>query len=224
MSDLRLVVFDVDGTLIDSQHAIFAGIKGAFAAVGRPMVSRGEALSIVGLSLPVALATLAPDADETELAAMVEGYRTIYLAGAELPASPLYPGARAVLERLAAAEGMLLGIATGKSRRGLDRALVAHDLGHFFATTQVADDHPSKPHPSMLEATLAETGAQARQGVMIGDTEFDIAMGRAAGFATIGVTWGYHRPDRLRAAGADVVINDYADLAAALESLHKVQA
>ena len=112
-----------------------------------------------------------------------------------------------------------MGVATGKARRGLDHAYDAHNLRHFFVTSQTADNHPSKPHPSMLRAALSETGADAAHAVMIGDTSFDMEMGRAAGYRTIGVTWGYHPREGLIAAGADLLIDTYADLAAALDEL-----
>jgi phosphoglycolate phosphatase len=133
--------------------------------------------------------------------------------------APLYPGARAAVERLAAEPGTLLGIATGKARRGLDHLLLAHDLGRYFATAQTADRHPSKPDPSMLLAALAETGAGAGEAVMIGDTAFDVAMGRAAGMATIGVAWGYHPRERLRDAGADMIVESFDALDDALQRL-----
>ena len=109
---------------------------------------------------------------------------------------------------------ILLGVATGKAQRGLDHAYDAHNIGHFFETSQTADTHPSKPHPSMLHQTLADTGVESARAVMVGDTEFDMEMGRAAGFKTIGVSWGYHPVSRLGAA--DVIIDDFADLDAAL--------
>ncbi|KFI27594.1 HAD family hydrolase [Haematobacter missouriensis] len=214
MTALRLVVFDVDGTLVDSQEAILAGIAAAMAAVERPMPAREQALSIVGLSLPVALARLAPGADVTR---MVEGCHGVF-SGEDAPGiPPLYPGARAVLDGLAAEDHTLLGIATGKARRGLDKLLAGHGLTRHFLTTQVADDHPSKPHPAMLEAALAAAGVAPAQAVMIGDASFDMEMGAAAGVPTIGVTWGYHGPDRLRDAGAGVIVSDYAELAYVLE-------
>ena len=114
---------------------------------------------------------------------------------------------------------MLLGIATGKSRRGVDHLIVAHGFEGWFATIQTSDHHPSKPHPSMLLSALAETGLVAERAVMVGDTEFDMAMGKAAGFATIGVAWGYHPRARLAAAGADRVIEDFAELDAALTAI-----
>jgi phosphoglycolate phosphatase len=113
----------------------------------------------------------------------------------------------------------MLGVATGKSRRGLSHILDAHGLNAHFVTTQVADDHPSKPHPSMLLAALAETGTEAARAVMIGDTTFDIEMGLAAGMATVGVAWGYHPVAELAAAGADTVIARFDDLVPALDDL-----
>jgi phosphoglycolate phosphatase len=131
--------------------------------------------------------------------------------------SPLYPGARDALERLHVVDEILMGVATGKARRGLDHAYNAHNIEHFFITSQTADLHPSKPHPSMLHQTLADTGVEAAQAVMVGDTEFDMEMGRAAGFKTIGVSWGYHPLARLSAA--DIIIDDFAELDAALAEM-----
>ena len=129
--------------------------------------------------------------------------------------SPLYPGARAVLEALAARGGVALGVATGKSRRGLRHVFDAHDLHGFFVTRQTADDHPSKPHPSMIHAALAEAGVQAADAVMVGDTSFDIDMGRAAGVRTVGVRWGYHPAPAL--AHADALIDDFGALPGVLD-------
>jgi phosphoglycolate phosphatase len=219
----RLVVFDVDGTLIDSQRLILAAMAQAFAAAGHPAPDRASVLGIVGLSLPEAMASLAPHLPERETLALAAHYREGFVAqraaGVGAAEAPLYPGARAALERLAADPRTRLGVATGKARRGLEHAFAAHDLAGFFATSQTSDTHPSKPHPSMLLAALAETGADAAAAVMVGDTEFDVAMGRAAGFATIGVSWGYHPRARLEAAGADLVIDGFDALDAALARL-----
>jgi phosphoglycolate phosphatase len=219
----KLAVFDMDGTLIDSQAVIIAAMADGFAAAGMPAPTPEETLSIVGLSLPEAMRALRPDAPEDLVAALVAGYRAAFVAmraksGGEAQ-SPLYPGARAALDLLAARGDLRLGVATGKARRGLDHAIDVHGLGGMFHSLHCADDHPSKPHPSMLHACLADTGAKASGAVMIGDTEFDIAMGRAAGMATIAVAWGYHPVARLCAAGADVVIDRFADLAPALDAL-----
>ncbi|PQO22654.1 HAD family hydrolase [Rhodobacteraceae bacterium WD3A24] len=218
---LRLIVFDVDGTLIDSQAHIVAAMDAAFARAGRAPPPRARTLSIVGLSLPVAIRELAPELDDGESARIVEHYKQAYAARRQAHESPLYPGALAALKALAARPEALLGVATGKSRRGLDHLMGLHDLRQHFVTTQVADDHPSKPHPSMLEAALRETGAQARHGVMIGDTSFDMEMGRAAGLRTIGVGWGYHAADRLATAGAERVIGHFDELSDTLDTLWK---
>ena len=214
-ADLRLVVFDVDGTLVDSQHDIVASMQAAFDVLGRPAPDRETMLSVVGLSLPQAMAVLAPDVTEAEVRGLVEGYRASW--GGGRPAAPLFPGALEALDALAGQDELLLAVATGKSRRGLEKVLAAHGLTRRFLSLQVADDHPSKPHPSMLLAALAETGVEATRAVMVGDTEFDMEMGRAAGLATIGVTWGYHPRERL--AAADMLIDDFAELAPALRSV-----
>jgi phosphoglycolate phosphatase len=217
MSARRLAVFDLDGTLVDSQVAILAAMAEAFAAAGRPVPSREATLGIVGLSLPVAMAQLAPDAAPEECAAMVAAYRAAFLRGACAAPPPLYPGARAMLEALAARGDVLLAVATGKSRRGLDAVLAGHRLAAFFVTTQVSDDHPSKPHPSMLRAALDAAGVPAARAAMIGDTRFDIDMARAAGVPALGVSWGYHPSEAL--AGADAVVSEMAAIAPALDRL-----
>ncbi len=215
---LRLVVFDVDGTLVDSQGHIVASMADAFAAVGLVPPARSEILSIVGLSLPVAMARLAPDADTDR---MVQAYKDSYVAHraahGSAQSSPLYPGARAALDRLRAAPDIALGVATGKSRRGLDILLEAHDLQDMFVTEQVADFHPSKPHPAMLHCALDEAGVMADQAVMIGDTTFDMDMARAAGMPFIGVSWGYHPAAHLTHAQA--VLDGFDGLDAALSNL-----
>ena len=223
MSGPRLVVFDLDGTLIDSQRVILAAMAEAFDAAGHPVPPDAEVLAVVGLSLPEAMVALAPHLPRAETLGLAERYRERFVArraagGAEAEA-PLYPGARAALDRLASRPDALLGVATGKARPGLEHALAVHGLGGLFATTQTADAHPSKPHPSMLRAALAETGVAPHRGVMVGDTAFDVEMGRAAGLAAIGVAWGYHPRARLEAAGADLVIEDFGALDAALAAL-----
>ena len=211
---LQLTVFDIDGTLVDSQREIVAAMRAAFESCALRAPEPAQILSIVGLSLPQAIARLAPDQSEAAHAKLVHGYKEHFAQDrARNAPPPLYPGALALLDALAERPEMLLGIATGKSRRGLAALLSAHELGPRFVTTQVADDHPSKPHPAMLSAALSETGVPAEMGVMIGDTSFDIEMARAAGLRSIGVAWGYHGPQRLTQAGADVVVPDMDALA-----------
>ena len=217
MTALHLAVFDVDGTLVDSQAAILAAMAAAFAERGAAMPPREAVLGIVGLSLPMAIARLVPEAEPGEVEALAAAYRTAFLAGAAEGPPPLYPGARAALEALAGQPGLLLGIATGKSRRGLAAMLAGHGLTELFVTSQTADDHPSKPHPAMLEAALRETGTAAASAAMIGDTSFDVDMARAAGIPALAVAWGYHPAAAL--AHADAVVAHMAELPAALDRL-----
>lgn len=219
MTDLRLVVFDVDGTLVDSQHQISGAMTIAFNGAGHEAPSHEAVRNIVGLSLPVAVRTLAPHLPGEEADRIVDGYKAAFSGQREDLSAPLFAGAVEALEHLDTQPDLLLGVATGKSRRGLRHLLDAHDLDRFFVTQQVADDHPSKPHPSMLLATLRDTGVMARRGIMVGDTTYDMNMGRSAGFLTVGVTWGYHSADLLVAAGADVLVDGFADLGAALAVL-----
>ena len=221
MSDLRLVIFDVDGTLVDSQGDIVGSMTRAFDVVGLAVPDRSEILSVVGLSLEVIMPRLAPDASAQDHALMVETYKTAYqelrAAKGSILSSPLYPGARDVLDTLRAEPETLLGVATGKSRRGLDTLLDGHELRGYFVTEQVSDYHPSKPHPAMLSEALSETGMDADRAVMVGDTSFDIDMAKAAGLKAIGVSWGYHARDKL--AEADVVIDRFEELLPVLNEM-----
>lgn len=217
---IRLALFDCDGTLVDGQAEVCAAMDAAFAAAGLPAPDRGLVRRSVGLSLPYAMARLAPDADEETHALLDAAYREAYrearLAGRLV--EPLYDGIADLLDALRGA-GWLLGVATGKSSRGLAHCLATHGLGDHFVTLQTADHHPSKPDPSMVEAALAESGAARGATVMIGDTAYDMAMGRAAGVHSLGVDWGYHETAELVAAGADAVVTSPAELAAHLVAL-----
>lgn len=214
---MRLVVFDVDGTLVDSQGDIVASMAAAFASVGLDAPSRQQVLGIVGLSLPVAMHRLAPEADTDRMVAVYKDSYARLRVEKGATSSPLYPGARTALQRLKARDDILLGIATGKSKRGLDGLIEAHGLDGMFVTQQVADFHPSKPHPSMLHAALAEAGVEPAAAVMIGDTSFDADMARAADMPFIGVSWGYHPVTHL--TGAHAVLDDFSQLDDALDAL-----
>ncbi|HUF86602.1 MAG TPA: HAD-IA family hydrolase [Thermohalobaculum sp.] len=219
MDRLRLVIFDVDGTLIDSQRFILGAMRRAFAQAGLPAPADAATLGIVGLSLREAMAALVPEVPAPERERLAALYKQCFTAqraetGGEAQA-PLYPGARAALERLDRA-GWLLSVATGKGRRGLRHVLESHGLDRFFIGTQTADDAPSKPHPGMLLNCLAATGVEAAQAVMVGDSTFDMAMARAAGVRALGVTWGFQPPGRLVEAGAERLVQSYDALDAAL--------
>jgi phosphoglycolate phosphatase len=210
----------VDGTLVDSQGDILAAMGRAFASQNLPPPEREEVLRIVGLSLPRAFEQLAPQLGVVRRTHLLEAYKTAYAAlvregGPE--ASPLYPGMRDLLDRLSGIDHVLLGVATGKSRKGLTALLKSHGLTRHFVTRQVADDHPSKPHPAMLFAALDEAGLEAEQAVMIGDTSYDMEMASAAGIAGIGVTWGYHQAEALSEAAA--VVQDAVALERAIEDI-----
>lgn len=210
---MRLVVFDVDGTLVDSQHEIVSAMDAAMLGAGLVTLSREKVLSIVGLSLEVAVAELIPDAPQAQQLQVSDGYRkafqTARLAGA---VPPLYPGALDCLNALGQDDNLLLAIATGKSRRGLDALIKAHGLEGRFISLQTADNHPSKPHPSMLETAMGDAGVGPARAVMIGDTSFDMDMARAANMTGFGVGWGYHPADLLRQSGAALIARDYAEL------------
>ena len=168
--------------------------------------SRHEVLRIVGLSLPNAVRRLVPDESDETHGRIVAAYKDAFFQSrvAGTLHEPLFDGIAALLARLHAA-GWTLGVATGKSDRGLNGCLTMHGIFDLFVTLQTADRHPSKPHPAMLESAMGETGARPADTVMIGDTVYDIEMAVAAGTRAIGVAWGYHTPEELLAAGAEAV-------------------
>jgi phosphoglycolate phosphatase len=217
---LKLVIFDCDGTLVDSQHMIVAAMNSAFGTLGRQAPTREDTLSIVGLSLREAFVRLT-SAGDADIPALIEAYKNGFHALRADPnqTEPLYDGARDVVEALAGADDVILGIATGKSQRGVRLVLSHHGIYQHFATIQTADDAPSKPHPGMIEQAMAAVGAEPGSTAMIGDTTYDIEMARAAGVAAIGVSWGYHPVRSLTAAGAHRVVDRFAELPGALSEI-----
>lgn len=203
---IRLAVFDCDGTLVDGQAAVCTAMDAAFAAHGLPRPDHHLVRRSVGLSLPQAVRALLPDADDDLRQGIDLAYRDAFRAAREAGelVEPLYAGVREVLDALLD-DGWLLGVATGKSDRGLEHCLASHGLSRHFVTLQTADRHPSKPHPAMLEAALFEAGAMPQHAVMIGDTAYDMVMAVNAGIRALGVDWGYHTPAELVDAGAEIV-------------------
>ncbi|MFQ5535126.1 MAG: HAD-IA family hydrolase [Sphingomonadales bacterium] len=216
---VRLVVFDCDGTLVDSQQMIIAAMEQAFASAELPPPRAVDVRRLVGISLHEAIAALAPRVSPGDQAAICENYKTAF---GDLRRNgdqePLYSGAAEVLERLDAA-GFLLGLATGKSRRGVNHTLGQHGLLSHFATIQTGDSGPGKPHPAMLERAMEEAGATPSQTVLVGDTTFDMEMAGHAGATAIGVSWGYHEPGELTDAGAVTVLKHFNELARVLTDL-----
>jgi phosphoglycolate phosphatase len=217
---MKLVIFDCDGTLVDSQHAICAAMEYAFATLALPAPSRADILGVVGLSLPQAFAVLAPQHPLSVQAELAEYYRTDFPGKRQQPAmhDPLYPGIAEAVTALAGRDDTLLGIATGKSQRGVARLLVREGWQGHFVSIQTADENPSKPDPAMILNAMAATGVEPGSTVMIGDTTYDIEMARNAGVAAIGVAWGYHAPARLQLAGADMIVATSDALLAAIDA------
>lgn len=215
-----LVLFDCDGTLVDSQHMIVAAMHDVHAAFGLEVPDRGRLLSVVGLSLPEAFTVLAAGDAAYPVARMTEAYRAAFnrLRSAQ-PPEPLFPGAREVLAALRAREDVVLGMVTGKARRGVARVLQAHDMEGWFTTIQTADDAPSKPHPAMVQQAMMEAGIGPARTVVVGDTSYDMAMARAAGASALGVSWGYHTTEALWHAGAQQVVARFDEVPAALAGL-----
>jgi len=221
MSSLpRLAVFDVDGTLIDSQHNIVASMLRACERNNVPAPADEAIRRIIGLSLLEAVMRLLPGAEADVIGRVVEDYKNGFaeLRGQPEHHEPLYPGAVDSLDALEE-QGWILAVATGKSRRGLLAMIERHGLAGRFVSLQCADDNPGKPHPAMLRRAIAEAGARAEQTVMIGDTSYDMQMGRSAGTRTVGVAWGYHAPTELLASGADRIVESYPLLAGVLSGL-----
>ncbi len=210
----NLVVFDCDGTLVDSQHMIIDAMHATYQKLNMPLEADGRVRAIVGLSLVEAMAMLRPDDEPGFHEEMAEVYkREFYRLRVEEAAKPdpLYPGTREVLQTLTDA-GYLLGVATGNSDRGLARVIEEHNLEGVFVTLQTADGHPSKPHPSMIHTAIADAGADASTTLMVGDTSYDMMMARSAGAHAIGVTWGYHSAGALKEGGAHHLLDTYAEL------------
>ena len=209
----QLLLFDVDGTLVNSEAIILTAQAQTFAALGLPAPSRERGLSIVGLSLHEAFTVLAGPGGPVE--ALVAAYRAVFhaLRHAGTIPEPLYPGAADLLARAKDDPRFRLGIATGKSRRGVDALLDNHGWRAMMATIQTADDAPSKPHPGMVLQAAAEAGTPVEETLMIGDSIFDMQMAKAAGARAIGVAWGFQPVEALREAGAEVIARDFDDLA-----------
>ncbi|WDR05942.1 HAD-IA family hydrolase [Devosia rhodophyticola] len=217
---MSLIVFDMDGTLIDTQGLISEHMSATFAGAGLSAPTAAESRRVIGLSLPIALSRLAKSDDHELVSRLVESYRNHYRASVVSDANreALFPGALQALNRLRQDPTKTLGIATGKGLAGVNRILELHGLTQYFATLQTPDHNPSKPNPGMLLTAMDETGSGTSETIMIGDTTFDLEMGRAAGVRTIGVTWGYHEPSEL-IPFADTMIDAYDDLDDAIQRL-----
>jgi phosphoglycolate phosphatase len=215
---MKLCLFDCDGTLVDSAHTIVAAMECGFASVGLTAPPARAVRGVIGLPLRTAIAHLLDDEDRDREEAIAAAYKAVWgdLTRGGANAEPLYPGIDEVLTRLAE-HGWVLGIATGKSRRGALTTLAAHGLTERFVTIQTADDGAGKPAPDLIVNALRETGAERQRTVMIGDSVYDMAMARNAHVRALGVGWGYSSPQHLRDAGAELVVDDAEAILAVLE-------
>lgn len=210
-----LIVFDWDGTLMDSAGAIVRAIQASARDLGLPEPAEARARHVIGLGLQEALSYAVPELDPRDYPAMVERYRHHYLSADHQ--LELFPGSFELVEALADS-GRFLGVATGKSRKGLERALAHSGLGRFFHATRCADECFSKPHPQMLEEVMAECGALPERTLMIGDTTHDLLMARNAGVDAVAVEFGAHPRQALVEAAPLEVVDSTAALAAWLRA------
>jgi len=217
---LRLVIFDLDGTLIDSAGGIHSCILKSLERHALPPVSFDFVRGGIGLGLAAAWKRLVPEADEEMVIALTDTYREFFLASraAGEEQDPLFPGTKEALVALDQA-GHLLGIATNKGRPGVHHALDLHNLDGLFVVIRSAHDGHPKPHPDAIHDILAKTGVEARHTVFVGDTETDMLTAENAGVAALGVAWGYHSPETLRRTGARAIAQDFSELPALVAEL-----
>ena len=214
-----MAVWDVDGTLIDSRSSIFRAAVEAAHAINIDPPTYDDVRAIVGVSLFDALAMMRPDLDHETIAAYTHEFQQTFLRFHADPdfSEDLYLGAEDTLRALKA-EGWLLGMATGNSRRGVTRTVAKHGWGDLFDVTICADDGPSKPHPQMLQRNLDALGVATHEAVMIGDASHDMKMARSAEVRAIGVSWGFHTVEELQLAGADDIVHDFTELKTLLDA------
>lgn len=199
-----LIVFDWDGTLMDSAGHIVAAMQQAITGIGLPRRTDDQLRELIGLGLQDAFRRLYPELDTDRTLKLLAQYRQHFL-NPPVPGGTLFSGAREAVYQLHQ-RGFTLAVATGKSRRGLDRALAETGLGSLFKVTRCADESASKPDPQMLEEILWECGVHPGRTLMVGDTEYDMAMAQSAGVVGLGVACGVHEHGRLRRAGAREVL------------------
>ncbi len=205
-----LIVFDWDGTLIDSVSRIVRCFLETFGELGLPRPSESHIKNLIGLPLGQAIQRLAPGADHRVVERGAEVYRRFWL-DESLPLSPLFPGVLDLLNRLIE-QGHTLAVATGKSRVGLEREQRHHKISHLFRFSRCAGETAAKPDPAMLLEILAESGVDAREALMVGDTTMDLEMAHAAGVGAVGVRGGSHPGDRLEACRPLACLDSAANL------------
>lgn len=219
---MRLVVFDLDGTLIDSVALIVETVTEAFTAVGQTVPTEQQIRAISGITAREAMGILAPGSDAERVETILQSYRSHYQARAGVSREPLFAGALAALDRLQAQPETVLAVATGKGYRGAVTLLERHAIIDRFQSIQTPDHNRGKPDPQMIETAMEEAGIGREATVMIGDTVHDMKMARSAGVKALGVAWGYHEIAELTDAGAHLVIERFDDLDRAIDQLLEV--
>jgi phosphoglycolate phosphatase len=216
----RLAIFDFDGTIVDSAAILERALHEAFGSIGRTSPGIQCCRRVIGLSLLEAASKLLPDADARTVGQFATAYKDVLarIRSESSDAEPLFEGIVVLLDALES-EGWLLAIATGNTRRGIERPLQVHGIEARFISMQTADDHPSKPHPSMVLRAMQDAGAGPSSTIVIGDTSFDMQMAIAAGARPIGAGWGCHKPGDLIAAGAAAVALEPRAVAGILHDL-----
>lgn len=204
-----IIIFDWDGTIVNSIDSISTCIKKAAQTCGLPVLEKSEAQQIIGLGLYEAMNTLYPDASQADVLKMKDAYRAHWLNLADEPLER-YPNADEVLHDLR--QTHTLAVATGKSRVGLDHIFNDTGLGELFATSRCADETQSKPHPQMLEEILTETGTSASRALMIGDTTFDMQMARNINMDRIAISYGAHSIKQLAECEPLAIIDNLNEL------------
>lgn len=209
MANFDLIVFDWDGTLMDSTAGIAESVQAAFADLDMPVPTREQASHVIGLGLAEALEYLMPGSDTDTQRRMMMSYREHFLRRGD--SMVLFPGVIELLTTLAE-RGYLLGVATGKSRVGLDQALAACGLEGRFHATRCVDESFSKPNPAMLLEVIERTGVSAGRTLMVGDTTHDVLMAHNAGVTSVALAQGAHDEATLRAASPRALLRDLAEL------------
>jgi phosphoglycolate phosphatase len=210
MQDVKVVIFDWDGTVMDSIDKIVNSVRIAAERLSLPVPTEHAAKQIIGLSLDPAFKTLFPDSSATERELLSEHYKDVY-SNVDRTPTPLFDGAEHVFSSLRQ-RGYQLAVATGKARRGLDRMFAETKTGHHFVTSRCSDEAQSKPHPQMLEHILTELQLTPQQAVMIGDSRYDLMMAHSIGMPRIGVTHGVHGHHEFAPFAPHAVIDSLAEL------------